>query len=276
MSSASLPFQLTKTLACALYEMQAISKVTPLYLADTTLNAKYNNSPTVLPDNTPKIAYFGIGVNGFKNLNDSNLSAPFVPSSKDLDLYTPLPFRIVPIDNDLTPAERANYRMRVMKVVGGVQYWCYYLKVLSFINNNVQIIQTNVTTGIETVLTDLDTTNLNPTPTVTSAEGVVETNQKISVALTAGMQVTGVEVIEAINVLYGGNLLKASISEIGIYTGDDKTVVMSDGAGGTFNGIESMFTSLAYHYTCLPVSFSTPSRVENFALRLASASAFLI
>lgn len=276
MSSVALPYQLSKTLVCALYEMQAISKVDPLYLPNTTLNYKYNNNPTVLPNNPPKLAYFGIGTRGFKNLDDANLAAPFIPSSKNLDIYSPLPFRVVPIDQDLTTAERANYRMRVLKTINGSQYWCYYLKKVLFIDNRVKIIQTDLTTSAETALTSLDPADLTPTPMNTSAEGVTSTDSKISVALTASLQITGAEVIEAVNVMFGGNLLRAVVSELGVYVGDDQDVAMSDGVGGSFTGQEAIFASLAYHYTSLGTSFSTPSRVENIQLRLNSSSAFLV
>lgn len=275
-SNISLPYQLTKTLLCALYEMQATSNVDDLVLSNTTLNFKYNNNATLIPQDSIKIAYFGIGTRGYKNLNDENLSAPYIPSAKNMDLFQPLPFRVVPVGDDLTPAERSKYRMRVLKVVDGTQYWCYYLKKISFIDNRVNIIQTDLATSTETILSELDQNDLSPIPLNTTAEGTITSTDKLSVALTATVQITGTEIIEAINVLYGGNLLKASISEIGIYMGEDQTVVMNDGVGGTFNGLESVFTSLAYHYTSLPVSFSTPSRIENIALRINSSSAFLV
>ena len=276
MSNISLPYQLTKTLLCALYEMQATSKVDALILPNTTLNFKYNNNPNVLPEESIKLAYFGIGTRGYRNLNDENLSAPYIPSAKNMDLFQPLPFRVVPISNDLSPAEKLKYRMRVLKVVDGVQYWCYYLKKISFIDNRVNIIETDLTTNTETILSELDQNDLNPVPLNTTAEGISTATSKISVALTATVQITGEEVIEAINVLYGGNLLRAAVSEIGIYMGNDQTVVMNDGVGGTFNGTEAIFTSLAYHYTSLPVPFSNPARIENIALRINSSSAFLI
>lgn len=276
MSTAALPFQLTKTIVCALYEMQAISKVDPLFLADTTLNYKYNVFPSELPNAAPKLAYFGMGIRGCKNIDDLNTSAPYIPSAKNLDLFTPIPFRIVPITNDLSAIERSNYRMRVMKTVDNVSYWAYYLKKLTFIDNRAKIIKTDLTTNTETTLSELDSADLNPVPANTSVEGVTETTSKISVALTASMQLTGEEVIEAINILYGGNLLKASISELGVYLGNDQTVSMSDGVGGTFSGTESIFTSLGYHYTSQGVPMNTPTAVRNIAMRLSSASAFLV
>lgn len=274
--TVSLPYQLTKTLICALYELQGISKVDPRYLINTTLNYKYNNFPNELPQDSPKIQYFGIGIRGYKNLDDATSSAPYVPSAKNMDLYTPLPFRVVPVDNDLSVVERANYRMRILKTIGGQQYWCYFLKKLSFVDNSVNIIETDLVANTETVISSLDEADLTPTPTQNSAEDTVVTTKKVSVALTANMKITGEEVIEAINVLHNGNLLKANVSEIGVYCGEDKTVTMNDGLGGTFSGTEAMFASLCYHYCSLPTSFSSPLRVENVSLRIASASSFLI
>ena len=233
MSTASLPYQLTKTLLCGFYELQNIANVDPKYFINSTLNYKYNIFPTETPSATPKLRYFGIGIRGYKNLDDQNLSAPYVPSAKNLDLFSPIPFRVVPVDDDLTTTERSNYRMRVLKTINGESYWCYYLKKMTFVDNSVQIIQTDLTTNVETVLSDLDTSDLTPTPTNTSAESTVETTKKIDSSLTTNIQILGSEVIEAINVLHDGNLLRANISEIGIYCGNDQEMTLNDGVGGT-------------------------------------------
>jgi hypothetical protein len=260
----------------ALNEVQGVASVDPRYLLNTTLNYKYNMQPDVIPAEPTKIAYFGIGTRGYKNLDDANLSAPFIPSASNLDLYEPIPFRVVPINNDLTPAERTKYRMRILRLIGGVSYWCYYLKTLAIVDNRVKIIQTDVTTGEEIELDVLDANNLTPVPGDTSAEGTTATNTKVSVALTANLQITGAEVLEAVNVIYGGNMLRAVVSEIGIYTGRDQIVVASDGIGGSFNTNEAIYTQLGYHYTSLGTPFTNPSRIENVVMRINSASAFLI
>lgn len=272
----ALPYQLTKTLTMALNEVQGVANVNPRHLLNTTLNYKYNVQPDVIPTESPKIAYFGIGTRGFKNLDDANLAAPFIPSASNLDLFESIPFRVVPIENDLAPSERLKYRMRVMRNIGGVSYWCYYLKVLSIIDNRVKIIQTDITTGEEVELDVLDSNNLTPTPGNTSAEGTVATNTKISVALTANLQITGAEVLEAVNIVYNGNLLRAVISEIGIYTGRDQMVTASDGQGGSFNTEEAIYAQLGYHYTSLGTPFTNTSRIENAVIRINSASAFLL
>jgi len=274
--AVALPFQLTKTLLCAINEIQGISDVTRQNFINATLNYKHNHYPDQLPALPPKIAYFGIGINGAKNLNDSNLSAPYVPSAANMDLFEPLPFRVVPIDNDLTPTERANYRMRVLKTIGGSDYWCYYLKKLVIIDNKIKILDIDLTSGTEVEIDTLDPSNLTPTPMNTTAEGEVDATSEIRVALKANINITGAEVVEAVNVLHGGNLLKAKISEIGIYTGNDQEVQGSDGIGGTFTYTDSIYTQLAYHYTNLGNDFSDQSRNENVVMRISSASAFIV
>ena len=55
--------------------------------------------------------------------------------------------------------------------------------------------------------------------------------------------VWGEEVIEAINVLYGGNLLKAKISELGLYTGVEDNVAPR----ATTDYQEALYVQLAGH-----------------------------
>ena len=155
-----LPYQLTKTLLCSVNELQGVSAVDPLYPLNTTINFKRNIEANTTPANLPTISYFGIGINGFKNLNDQNLSAPYRPSSYNMDLYEPLPFRVVPASEDLTPVEQSQYRIRVLQEVNGEFYWCYYLKKLTILGNRIKIVETNLTTGDETELQVLDPDNL--------------------------------------------------------------------------------------------------------------------
>ena len=116
-------------------------------LPDTTLNSKYGiysnivNEFDELP--VPKIMYFGLGLNGFYNVDDGNMSAPYHPAADELDLYEPIPIRCVPVDNDLSSTERANYRMRVEKIFNGARYYCYYLKKITLVDNAVKLTRTN-------------------------------------------------------------------------------------------------------------------------------------
>ncbi len=271
----ALPYQLTKTLLGALLELEGVTDVTRRIFLNSTLNFKYNIEQDELPNDVPKIAYFGMGINGKKNL-DENLSAPYIPSPNNMDLFEPIPFRVVPVDVDLTPSERANYRMRVLKSVSGQDYWCYYLKKLSILDNQVKIISINLNDGTETEIDTLDPNNLTPVPGNTTAEGAPPGTHKVTVALDATMQLLGSEVVEAINILYGGNLLKAHISELGVYSGEDRTITAADGLGGTINYVEAIYSQMAYHHCSLGNDFSDLTRIENIKLRLSSSKAFIV
>lgn len=271
----ALPYQLTKTLTGAILELEGVTDTIRREFLNSTLNSKYDVDPDTLPTASPKIAYFGIGINGKKNL-DENLSAPYIPSPANMDIFEPVPFRVVPTDADLTASEKSNYRMRVMRTFDGIDYWCYYLKRLTILANQVKIISTEIASGVETDIDVLDPNNLTPVPGNTTAEGAAAGTDRLSVVLDAEMRITGAEVVEAINVLYSGNLLKAHISEIGIYSGEDKNISAPDGLGGTISYDESIYTQLQYHYTNLGSDYSDMSRIEDVKLRLSSSKAFII
>ncbi len=271
----ALPYKLTKTLIAALTEMQAIAKVTPRFFTNSTLNYKYGVNPDTLPVEAPKIAYFGMGIRGMKNLDD-NLSAPYVPLSSNMDLFEPIPFRVVPADADLDPIERSNYRIRVLRQIEGQDYFCYYLKKLVILDNAVKILDTEIATGNEVEIDEFDPNNLTPTPFHTTAEGNITAEHELSVALDTELHLTGEEVVESINILYAGNLLKARISELAIYSGEDADVAGPDGVGGTLTYTEAMYAQMLYHYTSIGDNFSDVTREEHVKVRINSASAFIL
>ena len=195
-------------------------------LPDTTINSKYNNYHNLIPEEmpVPKIMYFGLGINGFYNVDDGNMSAPYHPAADELDLYEPIPLRCVPVNNDLSHAERSLYRMRVEKTFNGERYYCYYLKKITLIDNEVQLTRTNPIKKTEEPF-ELDPSNLTPVPTIPTTSGEVEgTITQVNASLSLGINWVGSEVLEAINVIYGGDMRRAKISEIGIYSGVDYDV----------------------------------------------------
>lgn len=215
---------------------------------DTTLNSKYNVYGSEPPTSIPQMKYFGIGIKGFYNVDDNILSQPYSPNAGELDLYQPIPFRCVPIDEDLSATERAKYRMRVKINVNDVEYWAYYLKVVEITSSAVQV--KKITTDNQEEDYVIDTANLNPVPSKTSTTGVVEgTSGEISVSVSCNCRITGAEVLEAIGVLFEGDTRYAKISEYGIYTGIDKVVSGYDHNDIAFNYTESIYTQLA-HKTC--------------------------
>jgi len=296
MPPLSLPYQLTKTTLASVNEIQAKLPV-PMtgfftnYLP-TTINTKRSIFATAVPGSAvpgsagipndgsmPKLRYFGIGIRGMKNQGNSgpgNISAPYIPSAANMDIFTPLPFRTVLIGEDLTPTEQLQYRMKVLTHIGGNDYWCYYLKKLTVVDNSVKLIQTNLGDGEETVLnvTDLDPNNLSPTPTVTSSEGTASASSTIAALATLNMQITGEEVNESVSVIYN-DPLRAKISEIGLYSGYDVSVTTNE-LGACAARTEAMFTQLMYHYCNNGIDFSDPSRIENNNLRITGARGFII
>lgn len=216
-----------------------------------TINAKRNVYPNTTPTKYPSLKYFGIGINGFYNINDTNKSVPYNPRETNMDLFQPIPFRIVPIDQDLSPAERAQYRMRTIEEPEPGQFFAaYWLKVIDFPDNEVQIKTIDLNTS-EVNDFEFDDSNLTPTPIKdTGVDILTSVDTKVVVSSGGRCTITGAEVAEAINILHNGDNLLARISEFGFYTGQDKTdAIAQDANGDDFTYTEAIHVELATHRT---------------------------
>lgn len=247
-TSQKFPERAVKT---AIGEINSVEYVIPgtyPLMPNTTINTKYNVYPNLNDGikTAPTLKYFGIGINGFYNTGDKIQGSPYQPKAHELDLYEPIPFRCVPIDEDLSTAERAQYRMRVEQTFHGNRYWCYYLKCLEAVDNSAQIVRIDPVTGQESPY-DFSSEYLYPKPVVPDVSGVIEgTVTEIVVTKRVRASLTGSEVYEAINVIYEGDLTMAKISEWGIYTGTDQLVQGYDALGLQFSYTEAIYTQLAY------------------------------
>ena len=273
MESFLTPFNIVKTLQCTYNELSVLipTGISTNYDLNTTLNHKYNILPNDLPSSTPKLKYYGIGIKGFKNLNDQQLSAPYVPQATNMDLYQPIPLKIVPVNNDLTSSERSNYRMRVRQTINGNDYYCYYLKKLEYTDNHIKMLETDLNTKQESEIQSLDPSNLNPSPVATSTTGNVNYSKILSVCVDLEISILGQEIIDIINILFNGDLNKAKISEIGLYSGEDKSYTTD---GVTY--LEGVYVQLAYLLTWNGSTFETPDSIITRQIRLSSASAYLL
>jgi hypothetical protein len=270
-----VPFEVQKTLIGVENELQAFSPIALSQRVDTTINSKYNLFPELTPQNKPQIKYFGIGINGCRNVDDGNLQTPYVPTMKNMDLYTPIPFRCVPEDEDLTAAERSNYRMRVLKTIEGTNYWCYYLKNIEFLDTAVQITRTDAETNSE-VIYELDPANLYPIPQTPTDTGTSVTNgDEINVLLSGQLTITGQEIIESVGIMYN-DLRRASVSEIGIYTGEDMIVSADNGLGETIQYTEAIYTQLGIHCCFNSTNMSNPNARIEKEIRIGKGNTFLI
>ena len=268
--------QIGKTLLGTIRELYAYSGLTPVYNTAATLNAKYGVAQTLIPTSLPPVAYFCIGIGGCYNVSSGNLSQPYPVLATNMDLYIPIPFRCVPVDQDLTPTERARYRMRVRKTIGGSDYYLYYLKTITFNQSTVQLTETDPVTSLESPYM-LDYSNLNPAhPTVSTSGLVTSAATEVNATVTSTLQLTGAEVTEAINVLYNGDLRYARVSELGLYSGQDRSIVGTDVSGNPLNYVEAVHAQLNMAYNWNGDDYSTASRVSNYQIVQGSGDLLLL
>lgn len=228
------------TALSSIAQITAMLDIPITYRHDITINSKYNVQSAVDPVGIPKLRYFGVGIRGYQNANDGIVSNPYIAKSSDFDLYTPIPIRMVPVNEDLTAEERSQYRMRVRETFNGTEYFCYYLKKITISDATISITKRQADgTAVEYTL---DPANLTPSPSLTS-----DTTGDIAVSTTADIILSGVEFIEAINILKDGDLRYARISELGLYTGEDKNVAGVGGDGSPISYAEAVYTQLAFH-----------------------------
>lgn len=242
-------------------ELELLSRI-PIQFTpktETTINRKYNWCHDIVPPTVPRLQYFGLGIRGFKNADDGILANPHQPINTELDLYEPIPIRCVPIDEDLSSAERANYRMRIRKNIKGTWYYCYYLKKLQVLDSKIQVTQTNPLTGAQEPY-EYTQADLNPVPRDPATSGEQAGSAvKVNVGVHLGLSWTGAEVLEYINAMYEGDMRYAKISEVGLYSGTDATVNGTDSANVEFQYTESIYTQLNYKITNIGSAITSPS-----------------
>jgi hypothetical protein len=269
----------TKSIAGAINELASLLNFATNQdeLVITTQNYKYNIYPDLKATHI-QLNTFGIGVNGSYNLDDENLSQPYAPHSVELSLYSPIPFRCVSYDEDLTAAERQNYRMRVSYTApSGDKYWCYYQKKLEFVNNSIQVMRIDPETKLETPY-EFNVDNLiNPVPNKPATSGVVSGMvEEVRVYVTAILTITGQEVHEAVNVLFNGDLRRARISEIGLFCGEDRQVTGYSAQNQPFQYIETVQSSLLTKSCFLPIPFESESAYHRRELIISSSNVMLL
>lgn len=220
----------------------------------TTLNYKHKVLEAVEPTQFPKIRYFGIGIKGYANLtSENNIAQPYVPKATDCDLYEPIPFRCT--TEPLTGEEAAQYRMVTKVSLDGRTYYQYWLKLITFESDTPKT--TKIVGDIESDYT-VSTNDLNPTPTDLFATDLSEANERIVASVTGICRVTGAEVTEVINAMYGGDMRRARISEIGVYSGVEVAV---PGDGELPDRTEAVYVQLCNHKTSLGQTLTSEDAV---------------
>ena len=193
----------------------------------TTLNSKYgvlNQTAYQTPKFVPTLKYFGIGTKGFQNIDMDQGALPNAGDARCMDLYGPLPIRVVKkseLASVMPPAERRKYRMMQTKTYDGEEYALFYLKLIEF-DNNVEIIKKDAD-GVTSVYEPDPQYWLSPQPPDRNEiGGAINTNvNRIIVRAKGKCEIRHDEIMEAVTILHEGNMDFARISEIGYYTGYD-------------------------------------------------------
>ena len=268
MATILTPYQSTKTLMGLRRELQGYRGLPATHDLRDTINQKRRVLESTAPVGRTTVKYFGIGIGGKRNVDDNNLSRPVPVSMKNMDLYMPIPIRAVPVEQDLSPQERALYRMRVKETIGGKDYICYYFKLMETIDSDVRITKTGEN-GLE-VNYEIDYTNLYPTPPLNDTNGTVGGDgPEVNVTLAVGVHITGAEVIEYIAKKYG-DLNWAFVSEMGVYSGEDMTTTAKDINGTEFQYTEVVGALLEHHYTWNGVDLSNPKATLDKVYRFGT------
>lgn len=212
---------------------------------NSTLNQKFDLFPNEIFNSgeTPTVKYLTIGNGGHTasmGVDGLPLINPVPHSPRHAALYNHLPFIIREVGEDLTPGERLLYRLRVPRTIDGVNYMCYYAKVLDMSMVEPKIELRNNTDGIITA-TDFTPSlaDLNPVKPVipvngniTSTGNYLASTAKIEFVMNEA-EIT--ELLNACNIIYGSDNY-AFISEIGLCSGVDRSLM------GNFGGPPSAYT----------------------------------
>ena len=199
---------------------------------NTTLNEKFQVLPNEkLPSGIyPTLNYYAIGCGG--NLVIDNVSTYTYNEHLPVDaaLFNHIPFVMRDINQgDLNTLERANYRMRVVKNYNGINYACYYLKVipsyeLKPIFYMIRTLEsgTSVSSPTLTAMNMTQSSILNPVPV--KRDLTFQNHNDLGFATKIAkltFSLTQQEITDIQNCLKIMSLENKTISEIGLITGRD-------------------------------------------------------
>lgn len=206
---------------------------------NTTLNQKLNIFPNELftEDFQPFTQYVVIGNNGHVMQIGQNQIPKLKPvphKPQHSGLYNQMPFVLRRLDDDLTPVERARYRLRRLETHGGEVHAAYYGRVLNTQNATAQLELRTVINGNVTVTPFEHTAqDLNPAKPVIQPGYVLDTTGDYIAAYVPAQFVMTTddmrEYSDACNIIYGEEGY-AVISEIGLAAGVDRGLIV-DNAG---------------------------------------------
>jgi hypothetical protein len=142
-----------------------------------------------------------------------------------------------PVEEDLSPAQRAGYGMRVHMNVNGINYFAYYLKAVDLQNSFPSVTELTVN-GDETV-TEVEyiptSSQLAPVPVIlANAEANLSTGKHLSVMTTLQLELTADDLREILDacLILSDDPATAVISEMAVVSGYLKSI---DSTAGGIN-----------------------------------------
>lgn len=197
----------------------------------STLNEFFSieTSAAIPTGQYPSIQYLAIGNGGHQNVGPQ-IQESLLHGPADAHLFNHIPFIMRPTSNDLTAAERVNYRMRTVANYGGTDYAIYWMRVIDL---NAAVPTTTVVeiqAGQVISETPYVPSNASQSPVPVTidpndlnlADGrYLETRTPIGIQLTS----TDIqEIVNAVNIITGDTRL-ATISETAVCSGFDRVIV---------------------------------------------------
>lgn len=217
----------TETLIHQINVLQLIGNLPRVIQNEATLNNKYTSGrviPTKLLDEVKKshsIMYYGIGKKGY--YMDNGYKYPYRPDSKEMDLYSPLPFKCVPLGQSLNEYEKDIYRLPVPMILkDGNEYICYFLKKIKIFKTEPDIINVSEN-GLET-LVDLSYDGIYPIPNESNISHNIEYNtahRSVKIEFNH-LTITSTEQEEIRKYFFDNE--DVIISEMGLYSGYEDSV----------------------------------------------------
>jgi hypothetical protein len=222
-------------------------------LAYTTLNERLsvNADAQIASTDRPTFAYYCIGDKGHYNVPVADgevIIEPAQHTAADFGPYNMIPFVMRLETDDLSTADRANYGLRKLETLNGVNYFSYYLKKIDLSAAKPTLRHTVVING-EATTTEFvpDTSNLFPTrPTLTSAQAVTTNSEYLTASMEVDVPFDDNDVAELNNVasiLYG-NQKRAIISEIGLVSAIQRNVQATGPGGAQINMVEAIYAQV--------------------------------
>lgn len=263
-NKSKLPSQLISPTAFGTVVSAAVNCKQPFNIPRyTTLNEKYDVLATesigMKHGKDFALGYYGIGIGGSRSIGaDTNgLEGRKVYQHKATDqaAFYPIPFIIRPIDNDIDPAIRDNFRMRVVRKIGEITYVMYYLKKIGFqlFDPTVKVGTRDEATGNETEYPyEYKKEDIEPVPyELLTNDSIPLSNTYVNGTGKLDLSLNSSDLNEVRNVctILFNDVTKAAINEMYLVHGVETTFDGQIGSGGTVNYKELLSAVMTFSIT---------------------------